>query len=91
MSLETILAIIIAIFEFVLLVLQWKERSRIKDREKVWYRDTQSLVNAISLMKNDINNNKYQDAKELESGISALGTSAHGIFQSLKDELKIRD
>jgi len=91
MNSETILAIIFGLLDVVLIVYQWKERNRIKAKEEIWNKDTQSIVNIAAKMKERIDNNVIQDAKELRSGIEAIGTFANGIHVSIKQELKIRD
>lgn len=43
MTLDTIVAIIIAIFEFGIIVYDWKQKDRIKNKEEVWTREIQSI------------------------------------------------
>jgi len=90
MTPETILTItstIIALFEGYLLVIDWKERNRIKAKEEIWNRNTQSIVNLVAKMQERIDKNLVQDAKELRSGIEAIAAFANGIHTSIKEEL----
>jgi hypothetical protein len=88
---ETILATIFGLLDVVLFVYHLIERSRTKAKEEVWNRDTQSVVNVAAKMMERIDNNVIQDAKELRSGIEAIGAFANGIHVSIKEELGIRD
>lgn len=91
MTLDTIVAIIIAIFEFVLLVDQWKERNRIKAKEEIWNKGIQSIVNIAAKIQERIENNEIQNVQELKGRIEDIGAFANGIHIILKEELKIRD
>jgi hypothetical protein len=91
MTPETILAIAFGLLDVVLIVYEWKEKNRIKAKEEIWNKDTQSIVNIATKMQESIDKNVIQDAKELRSGIMAIGAFANGIHVSIKEELKIRD
>jgi hypothetical protein len=91
MTLDTVLAIIFGLLDVILIVYQWKERNRIKAKEQIWYRDTQSIVNIAAKMQKRIDNNEIQNVKELRSTIEGIGAFSNGIHISIKEELKIRD
>ena len=93
MTLETILALlspILVVINIILMVVRWKEKNRIKAKEEVWQKNMQSIVNTVAKMQERMDKNLIQDAKELRSGIDAIGNFAHGIYDALNKELRIQ-
>jgi hypothetical protein len=90
MTIETILALIFGILD-IALVYHWKERNRIRAKEEIWNTDTQSIVNIAAKMQEEIDKGIIKDAKQLKSGIMAIGAYANGIHVSIKKELNVID
>lgn len=82
---------VLALLECVLIVYQWKEKNRIRAKEEIWNKDTQSIVNIAANMEKRIDNNEIQDVKEARDVFMSIGAYANGIHVSMKEELKIKD
>jgi hypothetical protein len=88
MTLDTILMIVFGIIDVLLIGYELYERNRIKAKEEVWNRDIQSIVNIAAKWQERIDSNLIQEAKELRSGIEAIGQHANAIYTSIEEELK---
>ncbi len=83
----TICAILLAIWDVKQFVDHRTEKIRIKAKVAVWNTDAQSIVGSMTEMRDGIDKNKIQTAKELRYGIVTVGNFANGMHESLKKEL----
>lgn len=91
LDINTTLAIIFGLVDVLLVVYQWKERSRIKAKEECWNKDAQSIVATASEMQKRIDEGVIKSPNELRDGIKAIGAFANGMHVGLKEELGLTD